>query len=363
MVIIDIEVYKNYFLLSCLHVPTGKIKHFESLNDSPIDEQAIKTLMRRNTTVSFNGFAYDLPLLSYKLKGATNQQVKSASDKVIKSKLPSWRTFKDLRIDTPKVWDHIDLIEVAPGQSSLKIYGGRLGCKRLQDLPIDPSETISAEQADLLREYCENDLLTTQALYNALEQQVALRVSMSDQYGMDLRSKSDAQIAETIIKSELKRLTGKDHWRPELADDYTFRYQDPQIISFKTEQMRAVFARLLETDFGLGANGAVQMPDWLKEQRIKLGSTEYQMGVGGLHSCEKSRSVFRREGEILADFDVASYYPSIILQQKLAPQSLGEPFLKIYQSIVGQRLESKKKVSELTEKIKCLKNKLAGVSE
>jgi len=29
---------------------------------------------------------------------------------------------------------------------------------------------------------------------------------MSEQYGMDLRSKSDAQIAETVIKSELHKI-------------------------------------------------------------------------------------------------------------------------------------------------------------
>lgn len=341
MVIIDTEVYKNFFLLSALHVPTGTIKHYFSHNDSPLDVRTIRSLMSNYTTVSFNGNNFDLPIISLALSGATCKQIKALSDKIIKSNLPAWRISKDLGIVVPSTWDHIDLIEVAPGQSSLKIYGGRLGCPKLQDLPIEPDATISASQVDELIAYCENDLSTTLVLYRALDKQVALRVSMSEQYGVDLRSKSDAQIAETVIKSELLKLTGKTNSRNEPPGGSTFRYNDPKIISFKTPTLQTTFNRLLTTRFELGPNGAVMLPEWLKE-RITIGATQYQMGIGGLHSCEKSRAVFRQQDEMLADFDVAGYYPAIILQQKLAPESMGEPFLKIYQSIVEQRLAAKK---------------------
>src|SRR5690606_5528169 len=118
MVIIDTEVYKNFFLLSALHVPTGTIKHYFSHNDSPLDVRTIRSLMSNYTTVSFNGNNFDLPIISYALSGATCKQIKGLSDKIIKSNLPAWRISKDLGIVVPSNWDHIDLIEVAPGQSS-----------------------------------------------------------------------------------------------------------------------------------------------------------------------------------------------------------------------------------------------------
>ena len=52
---------------------------------------------------------------------------------------------------------HIDLMEVAFGDGSLKLYGGRLHSKRLQDLPIAPDSHISDEDRSLLVRYCEND--------------------------------------------------------------------------------------------------------------------------------------------------------------------------------------------------------------
>ena len=85
-----------------------------------------------------------------------------------------------------------------------------MNAPKMQDLPLEPDAIILPEQFALMREYCANDLHTTQMLYEKLYQQIALRQSMSEQYGVDLRSKSDAQIAETVIKSELTKLTGNE---------------------------------------------------------------------------------------------------------------------------------------------------------
>jgi uncharacterized membrane protein len=164
---------------------------------------------------------------------------------------------------------------------------------------------------------------------------------MSKQYDEDLRSKSDAQIAETVIKSELHKLTGDTYRAPKLPDDYGFYYRNPEIIECENPSLQKMFDRILSTRFSLGVNGSVAMPDWLKNERIKLGGAEYQMGIGGLHSCEQAQFVSADAGHCLADFDVASYYPSIILQQRLAPKSLGEPFLRVYQSLVTRRLQAK----------------------
>ena len=126
------------------------------------------------------------------------------------------------------------------------------------------------------------------------------------------------------------------------------RYEDPKIVSFQSGELQKIFHKILKTGFPVGSNGAVTMPDWLQKQRIKIGQTEYQMGIGGLHSCEKSQSVVAQDNQILADFDVASYYPSIILKLKLAPQSMGNDFLLIYQDIVTERLQAKARGDKLT---------------
>ena len=346
-IIIDTEIYTNYFLFAAKCVETGKVIHLELYEDHPLDLAVLSNIMRKNTTISFNGNNFDLPIIVAALCGWNNKHIKRLCDSIIGSNRSAYRTYQDNNLPCPK-WAHIDLIEVAPGMSSLKIYGGRLHSKKLQDLPIEPSALILPEQREELRNYCENDLQTTQELYQALIPQITLRESMTEQYGMDLRSKSDAQIAETVISSELQKITGKKPSRPTVADDAKFYYQDPEIISFKSEQLNNILARVIKEPFKLGINGALVLPDWLKKEDIKIGGRKYQMGIGGLHSCEKSQYIPHKEGWFTCDFDVASYYPSIILQQKLAPKSMGKPFLKLYKSFVTERLEAKKSGDKVT---------------
>lgn len=339
-VIIDCEVYKNYFLLSAMEVESGKVAHFELSQYRALNVNALGALMKTRTTISFNGLNFDLYIIVAALRGWTNVQLKTLSDKIIKTNLPGWRIAKDLGLQIPPQWDHIDLIEVAPGRSSLKIYGGRLHQKNLIDLPIEPDATLAAEQMEQIKHYCVNDLETTKTLFNAVKEPIAVRVDMSKQYGVDLRSKSDAQVAEEVIRHELQRMTGKLYRKPD-NPPREFAYKNPQIVSFKSDSLKSIFNRILKTRFSVGATGAVVMPDWLKEP-INIAGRTYQMGIGGLHSQENAQYICAKENELLFEVDVASYYPSIILQQNLAPQTIGKPFLDVYRSLVIRRLKAKK---------------------
>ena len=342
MLIIDCEVYANYFLVMFKNIDTGKSAAFDMFEGQVLNIKRVKELMAGDTTVSFNGNAYDLPVIADAIAGASCERLKKLSDDLIKSKLPAWRIARDNKIHIP-AWDHIDLIEVAPGKASLKIYGGRMNARKMQDLPIAPADLISPAQREQLRLYCLNDLDTTDLLYRRLEPQIKLREQIGRQYGdIDLRSKSDAQIAETIIKHELEALTGKTYKPRKVEVGHVCRYVDPKIVSFKTPELRDIFARILKTGFPVGTNGSVQMPEWLQQARITIGAAEFQMGIGGLHSCEKTQSVIVGKDQTLSDYDVASYYPSIILKLKLSPESMGEDFLRVYQSIVTRRLAAKK---------------------
>jgi hypothetical protein len=226
--------------------------------------------MLEHTTISFNGNNYDLPLICTALTGANNKVLKMLSDAIITTDAPSWQVVKAYGIRIDQRFDHIDLIELAIGQASLKLYAARLGAKTLQDLPIDPSATITRATANDLITYCFNDLDLTEILYNELAPAVTLREQMSEKYDLDLRSKSDAQIAEALIKSELER-KGVSVSKPKNTPKFV-RYQDPKIIEFKNPQLNEVFNAILAEQFAVEDTGSIKMPKWLSETKIKLGS-------------------------------------------------------------------------------------------
>ena len=343
MLILDTEVYKNYFLASFKSIESGEYRHLEFYRgaDSSVIGQML-SILNMNLTVGFNSNSYDLPILAAFISGWGCQKLHALSKEIIESGKPAWVVCKDHNITVPAAWDHIDLIEVAPSKASLKLYGGRMHAPKIQDLPIGPDASIDPSDREVLRGYCQNDLDTTELLYRSLEKQIGLRVAMSEQYGMDLRSKSDAQIAETVIKSELEKLTHKTYRKAKLVPGQKYRYRDPKFIRFESDILRARFQKMLGHEFEVGGKGTIKAPDFLREI-FTLGASTYQMGIGGLHSCEKSRLLRSNEKELLVDWDVASYYPSIILEQELAPKAMGKPFLNVYRSLVTRRLKAKKR--------------------
>jgi hypothetical protein len=175
----------------------------------------------------------------------------------------------------------------------------------------------------------------------SLEKQILLREKMSSQYKIDLRSKSDAQIAESVIKLELTKKTKKRYSRPEIKVGTAFKYNLPNFISFETPELKSVLQTVLGSSFVVGANGQIEMPEKLSGLSIDFFGGSYRMGIGGLHSSEKCTAHESTHEIIVEEADVASYYPNIILGQSLYPKHLGLPFLDVYGDIVRTRLEAK----------------------
>jgi hypothetical protein len=353
--VLDVETYTNYFLVLFKEIGSDTTHTFELYDGCGLNQPALSHLMRNNLTIGFNSNSYDLFMIAAALNGFENERLKRLSDELITSGQPGWKIASKRDCEPHKtaygqpLWNHIDIIDVAPGQASLKIYGGRLNAPKMQDLPIKPDALISPEQRELLRTYCLNDLETTELLYTTLSEQMKLRQDMSKQYRVDLRSKSDAQIAEAVFRKEIGDLEGRKVQPLRRIDmGKKYRYLDPKIITFQRQDLKELLVRLTETQFPLADTGSIQLPDWLRGTKIRIGESEYQMGIGGLHSCEKKRTIRASNTMILRDADVASYYPSIILQQGLVPENLGQGFTTIYQSIVDRRLEAKRAGDKVT---------------
>ena len=336
--VIDVECYRNYFLVAAMDVANRKVYTFELWESNRLsDKAALKRMLLTQLTVGFNSLAYDLPMILEACSGdiALTHQLWEKSNELISG------SFFTYRSDKPSAFNHIDLINVAPGQSSLKTYGGRLHVDTLQDLPYKPDEYLSYEQKETLKAYCINDLDITRALYLSLKKAIDLRTIMGTQYGMDLRSKGDAQIAETVIKSELHAKTGKVYRRPDNIPD-SFRYRDPKIIRFKDDKLRALLTYVIEEKFTLDTNGSMKLPEKLKTEKVIIADKGYSFGVGGLHSLEKKQTLRRTDEHAIIDFDVTSYYPTIILQQEVYPKHIGKVFLSVYKAILDRRIAAKR---------------------
>jgi hypothetical protein len=284
-----------------------------------------------------------MPLLWYFVCGATNAELKQASDRIINGRVRYWEVEQLLQITIPRTIDHIDLIEPQPNPfASLKTLNGRLHGKKMQDLPIEPDARLTPEDMDLLTRYCANDLDATELLFNAIAEPLEMREAFSTEYKMDFRSKSDAQMGEAMIKRRVEQLAGERVQKVPTPAGTSFKYPVPGYISFQNAELAAMLERLRETEFYVQNDGKVNLPEWLGKKTITIGSSTYAMGIGGLHSTEENRSVHSDDDHVLIDFDVASYYPAIILNSGLYPKALGREFLTVYRAIRDERVAAKR---------------------
>lgn len=340
-VLYDIEVYKNFFLVAFQFVKSGKVVKFEMYDGVELDRAGLKRIAKNNLLVGFNNLTFDNVLLWMAIHGATNEELKDAADAIINENLRSWEAEKRFNTVIGST-NQIDLIEVAPGQASLKIYNGRLHGKRMQDLPIEPSAILTRKEMEETATYCVNDLAATGLLFKSLREQLELRITMTREYGVDLRSKSDAQVAEAVIKKQLEQQTGKKPKAPEFRPGARFKYRVPDFIEFENPELKNVVRMLRRIEFKVDKGGSPIMPTELADALIAIGGSRYQMGMGGLHSTESATTHRSDKRYVLLDRDVASYYPAIILNLALYPPHLGRAFLKVYRAIVERRLEAKK---------------------
>ena len=112
-----------------------------------------------------------------------------------------------------------------------------------------------------MSDYCGNDLTVLEALYNALAPQIQQRIELSKRYGMDLRSKSDAQLAEAVLRRRCEQKLGKRIYKNDIDWNSTFRYEPPAWLSFQTPQLQKAFEIIKLAIFGLDGYGRVEMPE------------------------------------------------------------------------------------------------------
>ncbi len=356
--VFDTECYKNYWLAAFKCMTTGKIIFFEDSPESEVNANLLGYMMHRFLIVGFNSRNYDMPMIAVAMNGVRAWKLKEISDELIKDDARPYDIEKKYGCKIPDS-NHIDLIDVAPITASLKIYAGRLHCERLQGLPFPEETVLDKHQALIVRDYCINDLDDTHLLFDFLEPQIKQREQLGQEYGLDLRSKSDAQIAEAVIVNELENL-GASWKKPTIESGSQFYYKVPDFISFKTPQFQEALEVVRATPFVVGNGGSAECPDVIDKLKPRLGNCVYRMGVGGLHSSESKAAHFADEDTLLIDRDVASFYPRIILNNELFPQHLGRPFLKAYNGLVVRRLKLKKEKNPLEAGLKIAINGTFG---
>lgn len=369
MAVADTECYPNLWAIGFRDIATKRVLKVKMQPGEELDRDRIAKCLRYYRWFSFNGKKYDLPMIMYAMSGATCEELKELNDRIIPPKgsgmkgMMPWEVFEEYGLEVPDWMDHIDLIDVAPAAAqrvSLKKYAGMQHSRKMQELPYAINTVLDDFQVEQVMAYLDNDLEVTEDLALELMPLIEIRNKTSAQIGVDVRSMSNAQIGEAILRKKVeKRKGGKRLYKPDIVTG-AFKYEPPAYISFQTETMQQVLSRLKLADFVVRADGYVQLPEMFGAKKkkdteqvddeeeleggaeIRIGEAVYKMGIGGLHSQEE-RVYYEEDDEyVLEDNDVTGYYPNLMIESGREPDNMRGHFIPVFKGIKLQREIDKK---------------------
>jgi hypothetical protein len=344
MVVYDTEVMRNVFLLCCGNPETRKSVTFE-ISERRDDRESMFEYLRglyrdRTAMASFNGLAFDWPLLNYILnnKKVDNEQIHSFAQKLIKSDKMSFIKHTIPQIDLYKV-HHFDNHARA---TSLKVLEFNMRMDNIEDLPFEPGSILSHAEIDVLRRYVKHDVRATADFLKASHDALRFRSELSKKYKKNFMNYNDVRIGKEIFIDALTKAGVR------IKDERGNLRQTPreQIVvrdillpvSFKHPELRRVheeFKNLIITntkgDFKLSAD---------------LDGFILDYGTGGLHGSKTDSLYVSNDTHVIENVDVSSYYPNLAIKNRFYPHHLTETFCDVYEWIYEERKKHKKGSAE-----------------
>ena len=68
MLVLDCEVYTDYFLIMFKNIESGRYASYEMFEGQELHRSRVIQLMKEHTTVSFNGLGYDIHIITAALE-------------------------------------------------------------------------------------------------------------------------------------------------------------------------------------------------------------------------------------------------------------------------------------------------------
>lgn len=195
LVFYDIEVFPNLFLVNWKIQGEGK-PVVRMINPTPSE---IEELVQFRL-VGFNNRRYDDHIMYARLMGYTNEQLYKLSQKIVGAKKGANR---DCFFSEAYNLSYTDVYDFAAKKQSLKKWEIELGIHH-QELGLPWDQPVPEEMWTKVAEYCDNDVVATEAVFNHCKGDWTARKILADLAGMPVSSSTNTLTTKIIFGNERK---------------------------------------------------------------------------------------------------------------------------------------------------------------
>lgn len=323
LVFYDVEVFPNLFLVNWkIEGPNQPVVRM--INPKP---QEIEELMKFRL-VGFNCRRYDNHILYARLMGYTEEQLYNLSQKIISSekKAKSNNCFFGEAYNV----SYTDVYDFCSKKQSLKKWEIELGIHH-QELGLPWDQPVPEHLWQKVAEYCDNDVIATEAVFNARKADFVAREILADVAGMTVNDTTNTLTTKIIFGGNKKP---QDQFNYRDMGDTNQIYDPDRDLPF--EMGPKEFDEFTAFD----KKGRPIFPGYKFENGKSIYRGE-EVGEGGYVYAEPGMY-----GNI-ALLDIASMHPSSIIAEVL----FGPEFTKRFQEIRDARVAIKHKDFEKAKKM------------
>ena len=389
VLIYDIETLKELFLVVIYNPESDVTYEFQVSRWTNQLDAFMKFIEEHDEHywVGYNNLRFDSQVVEYIIRNYENWHNLSGLDICAKIAQKASDTIHDSNYDVfpeyKEEWlslKQLDLFKINHYDNknrmvSLKRLEFEMDLENIEEMPIHHEKIdMSKEDVQITINYCINDVMATYEFYKITigqtehplykgKNQIELRQDIYEEFGIPCLNYSDSKIGDEMIKKyyceekniSYENLPKKGFFRKQIKvknciGDYV-KFTEPLLQGF-LKRMKAL---------------VLEINDDFKES-IKFYDNIYTFAKGGLHT-ENKPEVFEADAEYeIIDWDVSSYYPAIIINNRKHPAHLGKEFLNGYKRMFERRLELKpqakkdKRIAGIVGALKLAVNSVYGKS-
>lgn len=354
IITLDVEVYKDTAFMVWKEYNKDECHVIYLHEKDKIMEFLKNNEQNKSILYGFNIKRYDLPVIigsiyceNMKEIGLLNELV--LQDNKVRNKNSWWLTHKNAIY---KIMDKLFIADIYlmngwdndARRASLKWVCCNLNRNNIVETPVNFDEEIIDKPEVLQKciDYCINDVRETENLINHFKVMFKGRYEMFKKYKQkQMMSCDNTTVGYHIIKHFLEKenipLGQKRHFKA----DHTIPVKSivfPYIRiknKFVNEQIENKYIYVKNEDyFKFTADLPNNVP-----LRPFIDKTVIHFGKGGGHGCYKKTIFESNEEYTILSFDVASYYPSIVIENKLYIHQIGKAFIDVYSNIKKERFK------------------------
>ena len=369
VVIYDIESFPNYFCCTCKDTETKQLRTFEISYQRNDAEMITDYFLTKDLLLcGYNNHHYDDVIINY-IIDYHNKMSTLHYENVTQSIFKLSQTIISEDIDSIKRWKYakyFDSMDLLTMMFSSKL---RVGLKEMQltmrypnvqEYEGDFNDYVTKEDITQIVKYNINDVESTNTLFDKLNEkgEIDLRLFIEKEYGFNALSMDSVKFGETLLAKKVCEELNIDKKQLEQMRSPMDAIPLKDVILPIIKYKNPILQKVLE-DMKVQVVSSKERKGY--ENRFVISNIRYSIGVGGIHSINTPGIFVPKKDEYIGHLDVASMYPSFIVQYGWFPTHLGKAGLDVYTTLYHERLHAKHSGQKLKNQVlKLVLNSVTG---